>query len=333
MRRFRIPFLLMLTFLSMPLSAQIFSTKSADWSLSVEPRIGMTYGALGEFLYMKLSDGTWKKNSYLEWEEKPLWTGGIQISGRYKNLRLQTTADAAIPLRSGSMMDSDWKLQAQPDVKTNYSIHENTTSAYIQALLSLAYDFSPLEWLVISPIAEGAYAYRCFEARNGEGWYGDTVPWDDPSARHYPGTYDGKRYILGAIDYRIHTVQIFTGLEFTFIVTPKLQTSFAISVSPYSYVFTEDRHYTDKARTAGRYYVYKGHFHFTRYKGCFSVRYRLNRFVTLGLTASGLVTDNEKLTYYDEDASSGKIYKNSDYQGGFTLAETSLILSAKIHIF
>ncbi len=325
-----LPLLLLMLFA--PLTAQIVS-HNTGWHLSLEPRIGMTYGALGEYLYMAKSDGSWKKNSYLEWEEKPLWTLGMGISGGYKGFHAQTYFDAALPLRSGNMMDSDWKLDASPDVKTNYSIHENTSAANIRTGLTIAYDFLPLEWLVISPMAEGTYIYRSFEARNGEGWYGDTVSWDDPSAKHYPGTYNGTKYILGAIDYRHHTFQLFTGLQFTFLLGKKLCFGLGLFVSPYAYVYAEDRHYTNKARTTGRYYVYKAHSHFSRYKASLFARYQVTSVLEVGLSLDAMASDIERADMYDEDPETEKIYKTPGYEGGFSLAEFSVKLSAKVHIF
>ena len=316
----------------MPLYPQIVS-HNTGWSLSAEPRLGMVYGSLGEYLYMEKSDGTWKKNSYLEWEEKPLCMVGIGINGGYRNFHLQTCIDAALPLHCGSMMDSDWKLAASPDVKTNYSIHENTAATNIRTGLSLSCDFSPHSHLIISPVAEVNYIYRSFEARNGEGWYGDTVSWDDPSAKHYPGTYDGKKYILGAIDYRHHTFQLFTGLQFTFLIRKNVCAGLGLFVSPYSYVFAEDRHYSNKARTTGRYYVYKSHSHFTRYKAQIFARSRLTRFLEVGLTADAITSDIENADMYDEDPTTEKIYRTNGYKGGFSLSEISVKVSVKVHIF
>ena len=329
MRKFFLFFLLIFLF---PLYAQIF-TGTSDWHLEVEPRIGMTYGSLGEYLYMKKSDGSWKKNSFLEWEEKPLWTYGLEISGSCRAFRASACVDAALPLRSGSMMDSDWKLDDRPDIKTNYSIHENTSTMNIRTGLSLACDFSPLDWLTISPLAQAEYAYRSFEARNGEGWYGDTVAWDDPSATHYPGTYNGVRYILAGLDYQFQTLQIFAGLQFTFMPLSRLRAGLGVFVSPYSYSFAEDRHYTNKARTTGRYYVYKAHSHFSRYKASLFARYQVTSVLEVGLALDAMASDIERAGMYDEDPETEKIYKTPGYEGGFSLAEFSIKLSAKVHIF
>lgn len=329
MRKFFLFFLLIFLF---PLYAQIF-TGTSDWHLEVEPRIGMTYGSLGEYLYMKKSDGSWKKNSFLEWEEKPLWTYGLEISGSFRAFRASAYVDAALPLRSGSMMDSDWKLDDKPDIKTNYSIHENTSTMNIRTGLSLACDFSPLDWLTISPLAQAEYAYRSFEARNGEGWYGDTVAWDDPSATHYPGTYNGVRYILAGLDYQFQTLQIFAGLQFIFMPLNRLRAGLGVFVSPYSYSFAEDRHYTNKAHTTGNYYVFKSHSNFTRYKAEVFARWRLKHFLELGLSVQGLVSGIERAEIYDEDPETGKIYRNTSLEGGLSLAEVIVRLSAKVLIF
>ena len=322
-----IPFLLLI-FVA-PLSAQMFSGGAGNLSLAVEPRLGVTYGAVGEYLYMQKSDGTWKKNSYLEWEEKTLVTAGLGIFGGYKGVSLKVYGDIAFPLRCGDMYDSDWKLDARPDVKTNYSVHENTATLNVTTGVVLSYDVTPAERVIISPAAEASYAYKSFEARNGYGWYGDTVAWDDPAAHYYP---DGK-YILGAIDYQCHLFQVFAGLQATFLLTERLSLQAGAFVLPYAYTYVEDCHYTNKKRTEGRYYVDIVHTHFTRYKGFVSCAYQLNQWLALGITVTGLAGDTEKGSLYDEAPDTKKIYRSKGYQSGFSLSALSVSLSANIRIF
>ena len=53
----------------------------------------------------------------------------------------------------------------------------------------------------------------------------------------------------------------------------------------------------------------------------------------MGLALDAMASDIERAGMYDEDPETEKIYKTPGYEGGFSLAEFSIKLSAKVHIF
>jgi hypothetical protein len=55
---------------------------------AIEPVFSVAYG---ELLFYK-SQGDYKKNSYLEWEAKPVWYGGGKLAATFKSLLLSKVA-------------------------------------------------------------------------------------------------------------------------------------------------------------------------------------------------------------------------------------------------
>lgn len=317
--------LLLALLLSLPLGCLF-----ADDYFAIEPRIGIMGGTVGEYLFMQKSDGHWNKNSYLEWEEKVLPTVGVAVTGAVGRFSVSAYVDGMISLRlqgirSGNMYDSDWKIEG---IKTNYSISENVATCNVQTGLVLRYDFALLPFLRVAPFAELSYGYKSFEANNGYGWYGNPVAWDDPSAHYYP---DGKLVLCG-IDYQCHLFSVYAGLSFRFLCSARVSVQADAAFLPYAYVYAEDCHYTNVARTQGRYYVDIVHAFGTRCKASLSVSFRVNQSLELGMTATGVVGGVERGDTYERDPATNKLYKNTGYAGGFSLYEASARLSAKVFL-
>ncbi|MBQ6780321.1 MAG: omptin family outer membrane protease [Treponema sp.] len=328
-------FLLSLTFPLFPIAAQIFCTKSGNWHLSVEPRVGMTWGHLGEYWYQEKSTGGYKKNSYLEWKEEPLWTYGVGIDGGYHRFNMRLYFDAGIPSECGKMYDSDWKSNDQ-SLKTTLSEHDLTTTENIQTGISLGFDFLPKSMIQIAPVANVEYSFKNFKAENGSGWHGERgysstgtdVAWNDPAAKYYRRVCD--------IEYYRHSLYIFAGFRILLRPTERLNIAIAAFVSPYTYAYARDIHYSydneTKTQFKGAYYVYIQNSYFDRFKGYISVCYALNSTVELGLTVSGLVGDVVKSDLYDSDEKE-RLYIRTNFKGGLSIYEASVKLSAKVHIF
>ncbi|MDE6705317.1 MAG: hypothetical protein K2J81_05370 [Treponemataceae bacterium] len=303
----------------------------ADDYVAIEPRIGVMGGTVGEYLFMQKSDGHWNKNSYLEWEEVLLPTIGVAATGVFGSISVSAYVDGVVSprfrgIRSGNMYDSDWKIEG---IKTNYSISENVATSNVQTGVVLRYDFALLPFLRVAPFAEISYGYKSFEANNGYGWYGNTVAWDDPSAHYYP---DGKSVLCG-IDYHCHTLSVYAGLSFRFLCSARVSVQADAAFLPYAYVYAEDCHYTNVARTKGRYYVDIVHAFGTRCKASLSVAFRVSRFWELGITVTGLAGGVERGDTYERDTATNRLYQNKGYQGGFSVYEASARLSAKVFVF
>jgi hypothetical protein len=309
-------------------SAQIF--KSEHFSLSFEPYIGFTYGHLGEYIYADDTDGTEKVLSCLEWEEKPLWQYGISVTAAFKRFGVTVSFDRALNIRCGTMYDSDWMTLT--DLKTDYSIHEQTAAENMNLTIALQYVFKPDEKLFLAPVIEAYYSYNSFEARNGYGWYGDegnsdngeNVAWDDPSAHYY-------RKLCG-IDYSRQTLYTFFGGQMTCIVTPKLSLRLGLFLSPYTYTYAADTHYTNLAMTAGNHYHYYQDTFFGRFRLSASLSYRITSCIETDITVRYLSGETGRGDIYS-DIDTGKMTLRPKQAGGSSAEEFTLSIGCRIFLF
>ena len=311
-------------------NAQIFKSPSKDFSLSVEPVIGFTYGSLGEYIYAQNSSGAEVEYSYLEWEEKPLWQYGVTMCAAYKRFGATVSFDRAVSARCGNMYDSDWL--GYSDVKTNYSVSENTAVENMNVNIALQYEFRPDEKLYITPVVEASYAYNSFEARNGYGWYGDAtnsssgtnVSWNDSAAHYY-------RSLCG-IDYSRQTFYTFLGGKITCLFTPGISLCLGAFVSPYTYTYAADTHYANTAMTEGNNYHYYQDIFFKRSKLCASVSFKINSYAEAEVAASYLFGGIGKGDIYS-DIDTGKMVLRSKQASGSSVEEFSFRAGCKINLF
>ncbi|MCR5607411.1 MAG: hypothetical protein K6F69_11425 [Treponema sp.] len=299
-----------------------------NWIFTVEPFFGITYGQMGEHLYSKDSSGEYKQVSYLEWEEKPLFLLGANLGIKYKRFSINPSVSFAIPASCGNMYDSDWIELT--DLKTNYSISENTVYSYLKLNLQFAFEFKPLETFSVIPITEIQYSYASFNAANGYGWYGDyqhsstgtNVSYSSPYAKYYE---EGS---LCELDYKRYEIAAFAG--FTLKFTPLEKWIFTVSAeaSPIAYTMAFDTHYQNAAKTASNDYLDIILSYFAEYKLSTSAYFILTKHSSLGVNVSGYIS-KETQGYTYKKSSSEKYAKISNQLGGTSEKNIQLAISYK----
>lgn len=195
---------LVLAFPFFSIFASVYATaeiKKTDFSLSVEPLIGIKNGQVNEYVFLKEANYDCDKLSELNWEIKNEFYSGLKLNSGYKNVFLEAGFTAGFPIKCGTMKDSDWlnnNISASVtktsghDYKTNYSESDNYIDYDISASLKTGYSFKLPELkkisTKISPFFEFEYQLFKFTAKNGTAWYGSETDgyyaaWNDEENR------------------------------------------------------------------------------------------------------------------------------------------------------
>lgn len=163
-------------FLFFPLC--IFAEKG-NFKFSIEPSFGMRSGIFDEYVYdNSKTDGSEYYLSALEWNMKHSFYYGIDADACFKNFHVIAAWKQFIPNSFGEMTDSDFLQDyyygtGRTDIKTNYSVHDNSLASGFNIGLTLKYDFYPVQILSISPVIELTFENYTFKAKNGTAYYGN----------------------------------------------------------------------------------------------------------------------------------------------------------------
>ena len=262
---------------------------SSKGHLSFEPFFSYQYGKIGEYLYVKdMPNQDYRKLSYLEWEEQPVWLYGLNMDARYSHLYLGLSFSSAIPYSCGKMHDSDWLNTNDHGMNTNYSVSNNSIHNYIDVSGKFGFMFRPEEKFRIMPMAEIGYYNLTFKAKGAEGWYGDAsstklgydVSWNSPYAEHF--------YISNSenvIEYNQYSLYTFLGCRLVLIPINRLEFDMDVAVSPYSYVVSIDKHLLRSIKFKDELDAY-----FKTFKGRISAYYIFNDIISAGLSLGGTYT-------------------------------------------
>ena len=211
---------------------------------SFSPSIGSTYGVMNEYVF-DTSTGKDIKLSELNWDVIPICFVGLGANVSYSIFDFSFYAMNYFGSASASMRDSDWQNFNDRNMKTNYSISENTinkafvfrTDFKVSAIKNSFVDFKGMLSL--------EYTFFDFSARNGYGWYGDRsstrlpmdVAWNDPRAK-----FLGVGKLFG-VDYQRSHFFTWTGFELCFSPIRFVTLCASFSVSAFSLVSSLDTHY------------------------------------------------------------------------------------------
>lgn len=228
--------------------------KKTDFSLSVEPLIGIKNGQVNEYVFLKESNYGCDKLSELNWEIKNEFYSGLKLNGSYKSVFLEAGFTAGFPLGCGTMKDSDW-LNNDPtlvtktsghDYKTHYSESHNYIDYDISASLKTGYSFKLPELkkisAKISPFFEFEYQLFKFTAKNGTAWYGSETDgyyaaWND----------EGNRKILyfsgDVISYKRQNFIFWLGGSIAFNLPKDFSVGAGFKFSPFVYSESIDCHH------------------------------------------------------------------------------------------
>lgn len=239
-----------LIFVSVYATAEI---KKTDFSLSVEPLIGVKNGQVNEYVFLKESNYDCDKLSELNWEIKNEFYSGLKLNGGYKNVFLEAGFTAGFPLKCGTMKDSDWLnnnssevTETSHDYKTNYSESDNYIDYDISASLKTGYSFKLPELkkisTKISPFFEFEYQLFKFTAKNGTAWYGSETDgyyaaWNDEKNRSI-------KYFSGdVISYKRQNFIFWLGGNIAFNLPKDFSVGAGFKFSPFVYSESIDCHH------------------------------------------------------------------------------------------
>ncbi len=287
--------------------------KEHEFHLFVEPAGYLVYGEQDEFVFWDDTKNSEGMVSKLEWQEKNVKLYGGKAGFSFDRLGAEFQMYSAIKGESGEMYDSDWLNY--DNVKTHYSINQNTLESCFMLSFLTYFDFHPIrsfQGFSLSPTAEFAYKNILFSSENIEGWYGkykdgSYSAWDSSDATHYPN----QTSRLCGIDYEKISFYGFIGAQAKLdLFRDKLHLAIGAAVAPYVYTKIEDKHYSDIYREKYEYYKDYIDIFFKTFKGNFSTFFDINDIISLGLNGQGLVTMTSKgrLTKYDSLDGSWKTY-------------------------
>lgn len=252
-----LPLVLAIPFFS--IFASVYATaeiKKTDFSLSVEPLIGVKNGQVNEYVFLKESNYDCDKLSELNWEIKNEFYSGLKLNGGYKNIFLEAGFTAGFPLECGTMKDSDWLNNNSSEVtktsghdyKTNYSESDNYIDYDISASLKTGYSFKLPELkkisTKISPFFEFEYQLFKFTAKNGTGWYGKEIETEG----YYAAWNDEKnrsiKYFSGdVISYKRQNFIFWLGGSIAFNLPKDFSVGAGFKFSPFVYSESIDCHH------------------------------------------------------------------------------------------
>jgi outer membrane protease len=149
--------------------------KKRSWGFSLSPQFGMVHGQAIECVY----PGPQNHGKYLSellWDMKPVWYYGAVLDfGRIDprsapGFFARASFKLGIPGESGILEDRDWQSEAS-DVLTDYSRHDNTTSALLILDGELGASIPAGRDFVIRLFASVSYMRFNFEGFDGYGKY------------------------------------------------------------------------------------------------------------------------------------------------------------------
>lgn len=201
-------------------AAENFFQKNVN--LNFEPYFSTRFGVQDEFVYTENSLGETKILSELNWEQKPIFFGGIKAQIGFCGFNLAFKYQEALPLKCGTVFDSDWVnvitdgakfLVAEKwtldstvsSYKTNYSESECKVERYYNWILELNYTKEFQNQIGIKLFAQFDYSYSSFWANGGTYWYGaynsSENYYEDYTTVENASYFSGKVLALERINY------------------------------------------------------------------------------------------------------------------------------------
>ena len=277
----------------------------AQIHIEVTPLYELKNGCLNELVFAVYDDDVYKL-SELNWNIKNISYIGGKVGLSYKWFQLESTMLGAFSKKSAKMYDSDWQdLPANPDVKTTFSISENTLNHNITFDSKAIFTPQITDWFKTGIFLQYTLDQIQFSARNGYGWYGSSrysqngqdVPYDSEYAKFFAvGSLQG-------IDYYRVTKSFNLGLLFNFTVFDRLQIKLEGTVSPYTIIHSLDHHYSPSSME--NYYRDEIKSHFAFYSFGSELKFRVIDNIYVGCDFS----------YYYMKEKQGETYSKQEQHG------------------
>lgn len=255
---------------------------SEHFLFCVEPFCGVSFGELGEHLYLNDTSVENTRTSYLQWEENPVFLYGANIEAKLFNIHLNLSASSTFfNVRSGSMYDSDWFMQT--NIKQSYSISDEYVQKALNAEAKLGYDFKINSTILLTPYVGASYRYIAFTCpAGGKIWY-DPMQYDDNII-----SYDAPNASYGTtvqIDYWRKSIFTWMGLSCTIQPVSSLLLTFSPAVAPFVRIVSVDHHYNK----GGIFFTDKPEGFFCAFEFAAEIAFRLNAHLGLSIHATVLM--------------------------------------------
>lgn len=243
--RFR-SFLSFTLFTILTFSAQCIFAQQ-DFHISIEPAFGIRNGQINEFVYRN-TPTNYAKLSELNWDITNIFYLGGKTELEYKNFSFAFSAAGAIPKRSGNMQDSDWMDDSKTNIKTTYSISENSLDNSYYINLGFNYKIPLADFFSLKTSLNYNFENFSFIAKNGYGWYGNKkdpmVSWNNPNAIKY------SKGEIGSINYERKSNDISFGLTPIFNIKDLFEIELFGAISIFSYLESLDYHFYPDGKLA-----------------------------------------------------------------------------------
>lgn len=229
-------------------TAPLLALSAPDLSLSFESVCSIKMGQLDEYVFLKESVYESDTLSKLVWEMKPELCLGIKMHGAFGGFFAEPSFFAGLPLKTGSMLDSDWQnvsLKNAQDVqyKTNYSQSDNYLAFDTRFGFKTGYSVPVAAYLALSPFAAFSYEHIQFTAKNGTAWYGKRLeggywaPYSDEEHRTVQ-SFKG----MNVIAYEREAYYVWLGLDASLALPKGFLLNTGFSLAPYLYAVSYDNH-------------------------------------------------------------------------------------------
>jgi len=281
----------------------------------ITPLYQLKNGCLNELVFAIFDDDVYKL-SELNWNIKNISYIGGKVGLSYKWFKLESSMMGAFSKESAKMYDSDWQsLPANPEMKTTFSISENTLNHNFTFDSKAIFAPQITDWFQTGIFLQYTLDQIQFSARNGYGWYGSyrysqisqDVPYDSEYAKFFAvGSLQG-------IDYYRVTKSFNLGLLFNFIIFDNLQIKLEATVSPFTFIQSLDHHYSPSSMES--YYRDEIKSSFAFYTFGTELKYRLIDNIFLGCGFSYYYIKEKKGDTYSKQEKHGytdMIFKDLD---------------------
>ena len=322
------------------LSLPIFAVNLKDFSLSVEPLFGMKYGQIDEYVFLKNPNYSDDKVSELNWEIKPELYYGLKIRGGWKGFFEESFFTAGIPMKTGSLYDSDWNnndplfvsksvATTTSNYKTNFSESDNYLNYDISFGFKGGYEFKIFEIFSIKPAIAFEYQNIKFTGKNGQGWYGKKTsdgyysPYTDTNNREI-SDFSGKNVIA----YHRVSDFLWLGSDLSAELPCHLTVNAGFFVAAYIYAISYDTHFIRSLDFAD-----KTTDSFSSFKWNLGISHKIAKRHFININASWFYMKVIHGDTYKKYSSQSSYTKTTDAEGGAGANWFDLSISYKFQIF
>ena len=241
-------------------SASVFASgfwKDVNFDISTD--VGMYNGVENEYVFYKMTDGTYGKISELNWELYNIPVLELKSKVSYKNFYINLSGFYGLPFYDGnSMTDSDWQniylyidrttyLSNCPDkyryVLTDYTKGTNEIKYLMEGGIKIGWDFNINSKNKISPFAGLDLNYIYMESYDHQGYHHGNSYEDSDGYLYYESLSSSVDDEGGIFEVSLNKYSYFTwiGAAYTFDIK-HFSVNASAAISPFIYVDSLDNH-------------------------------------------------------------------------------------------